>query len=440
MDIRKQLKDMDVNILNKCRQIEELKLECSRSERGSSRLSDTISVSRDSVQTRRNNNVLIFDEKEYCYDMIRENLKDDNSNYVIVDFDGVYYQDTAEDFRARGYAVKTINLMDTAGSDGYNPFAYIKNEVDVDIIVSCIIDNTNSAYYLKCSDNERVLVKNLEQTFLKILISCYMKYGTSKTLTAAVNLLASEEREEKLSKLFSGQFAQGPKEMECKRFQIFKQNAGERYSDIIQSCYERIAIFKDERLIALTKVESLNLEHLYLAKEVLYIVIPSQLRQVELFTSMILSQICYTLCNESRKNNNDRMVMLFFNYMADAGEVINLERMLPEFHRYNVGSMLHVNNFSRFGQVYDKWSEILGNCDVIVYYGVYDEPTQTYVLENADSTIVRKSKLLGKEVYKISALKQGELKGIAVDECVIIVKGIGTFLSQRCGAALPGES
>lgn len=437
MGIREQLKDLDVNISNKCRQIEELKLECSRSERGTSVLSNTLSVSRDYAQTRRNNNVLVFDEKENNYDMVLDNLKDDNSNYVIVDFDGIYFKDTAEDFLARGYAVKSINLMKPEESDGYNPFAYIRSEVDVDVIVQCIIDNTNSNYYLKTQGQERIVVKNLEQSFLRIVISCYMKYGTSKTLTAAVNLLASEDREEKLTKLFSGQFPQGPNEMECKRFYIFKQDAGEQYSDIVQSCYERIQLFKDERLTTLTKTASLNFQHLYLAKEVLYIIIPSALRQVELFTSMILSQICYTLCNESRKNNKDRTVMVYFNYLADVGAVVNLERMLPQFQQYNVGSMLHVNNFARVGQIYGNWKELFDNCDVIVYFGAYDEPTQRYVLDNADSVMIRKIKMMGKEMYKTAVLKPDELKGIDANDCIVAVKGVGTFLSTRCGAVLP---
>ncbi len=436
MGIREQLKDLDVNISNKCRQLEELKLECSRSERGSSVLSNTLSVSRDYAQTRRNNNVLVFDDKENNYDMVLDNLKDDGSNYIIVDFDGVYFKDTADDFLARGYAVKSINLMKPEVSDGYNPFAYIRNEVDVEVIVQCIMDNTNSGYYLRTPGKERVVVKNLEQSFLRILISCYMKYGTSKTLTAAVNLLASEDREEKLGKLFSGQFPQGPNEMECKRFQIFKQDAGEQYPDILQSCYERIQFFKDERVMALTKTEPLNFQHLYLAKEVLYIVIPSALRQVELFTSIILSQICYTLCNESRKNNKDRMVMVYFNYLADIGAVVNLERMLPQFHQYNVGSMLHVNNFARIGQMYSSFKELFDNCDAIVYFGAYDEPTQRYVLENADSVMIRKMKMMGKEMYKTAALKLDELKKIEANECVVVVKGVGTFLSTRCGATL----
>lgn len=434
MGLREQLKDFDVDISNKCRQIEELRLECSRSERGSSVLSNTLSVSRDSAQTRRNNNILLFDEKEYYYDMVLENLKDDSSNYVIVDFDGIYLKETAADFQARGYAVKTINLMNAQESDGYNPFAYIRSEADIDVIVQCILGNTNSGFYLKTPDAEKAAVRNMEQTFLKILIFCYRKYGTSKTLTAVVNLLAGESREEKLDKLFSGQFPQGPKEMECKRFQIFKEDAGERYSDIIQSCYERIVFFKDERLMTLTKKESLKFEHLYLAKEVLYIVIPSALRQVEMFTSLILSQVCRTLCNEARKNNNDRMVMLYFNFLADVGAVIDLERMLPEFHLYNVGSMIHVNNFVRVGQIYENWEELFQNCDVIVYFPSYDEPTQRYVLERADTNIIRKMKVMGKEMYRVSALKMDEIKSMDASACIIVVKGSGTFLSVRCGA------
>ncbi|MDE6433656.1 MAG: type IV secretory system conjugative DNA transfer family protein [Lachnospiraceae bacterium] len=434
MGIREQLKDLDVDISNKCRQIDELKLECSRSERGASVLSNTLSVSRDYIQTRRNNNILVFDEKKNNYDMVLENLKDDASNYIIVDFDGVCFKDTAEDFVARGYTVKSINLMNPEVSDGYNPFAYIRNEEDVNVVAKCIIDNTNSNDSLKVMGEEPVAVKDLERKFFKILISCYMKYGTSKTLTAVVNLLANEDREEKLDKLFSGQFPQGPNEEECRRFQDFKQEAGERYLDIVQSCYERIQFFKDERLIALTKAESLNFQHLYLGKEVLYIVVSSALNYAQLFISMILSQICYTLCDESRKNNKDRMVMIYFDILADVGSVVNLEYLLPQFCQYNVGSMLLVNNFSQIGQVYDKWKELLDSCDVIVYFGAYDELTQGYVLENADSVMIRKTKVMGKEMYKTAALKPEELKRVELNECIVVVKGVATFLSIRCGA------
>lgn len=419
---------------SKCRQLEELRTECSASEMGVSVITANLSVSRDYLKTKRNNNILIFDEREDFYKIELENLKDDKSNYVIVDFDGEYYDRTSENFRARGFDVKSINLIDVEKSDGYNPFAYIQNEVDVDVIVRCIMDNTKSKYALQASEQDKMAIKSLEQTFLKILISCYMKYGTSKTLTATANLLRSEKREQTLEKLFSGDYPQGPNEMECKRFQIFKQDAGERYASILDSCNERITFFKDERLMTLTKKESISFRHLYQAKQVLYIIIPSALREVELFTSLLLSQITYTLCEEKRKHNNDRMVMLYLNYFADAGAISRFERLLPDIQQYNVGCMIHVNNLPRVAEVYPKWIELFESCDTILYLGSRDAGVKDYFYSHADSNIIRKRKILGKDMYRTSAFKKEEIDTLEEKECICIVRGEGTFLLSKIDA------
>ncbi|MDO5155243.1 MAG: type IV secretory system conjugative DNA transfer family protein [Eubacteriales bacterium] len=433
MGIIDHFKGMDMDFSSKCRQVDELKMECARSNRGTTAFSSLLSMSRDFDQTRRNNNMLVFDEKESNFDLVLDNLKDDNCNYVVVDFDGAYYQEMANDFAMRGFAVKKINLMDVENSDGYNPFSYTQDEIDVDILVQCIVANTNSSYYMRASIGERIIINNLEKTFLKILISCYMKYGTSKTMNAAVNLLSGEDREVKLDRLFSGMFPQGPNEMECNRYKVFKQEAGDRFSDIVSSCADRIEIFKEDRMIALAKKEPLQFEHLYLGKQVLFIMIPSNMRQAELLTSVILSQICNMLCNESRRNNKDRTVMMYFNYFADLGMVVDLERLISQFPHFNLGCMLHVNSFAKLGQIYKDWEVILEACDSMVYLGLNDDPTHQYVLEHADSVMIRKKRMMGKEMYVSAQLKIDEIRDMDANDCIAVVKGIGTFLTPRCG-------
>lgn len=428
-----QFKGFDIDFSNKCRQIDDLKMECGRSQRGTTALSSILSMSRDYEQTRRNNNILVFDDKEANFELVLDNLKDDNSNYIVMDYDGEYYKESAKDMELRGYVVKRINLMNPEESEGYNPFAYIQDEMDINILVECIVDNTNSSYYLRSSVGERVIVRNLEITFLKILLSCYFKYGTSKTMTAAVNLLSSEDRYVKLEKLFSGQFAQGPGEAECRRFQMFKNEAGDRYEDIVASCADRIDIFKEERLIALTKKESLPFEHLYLGKEILYIIIPSNMRQAELLSAVIMMQICQKLCNESRRNNKDRMVNIYMNYFADMGVVPGMERLISEFQFFNIGCMVHVNNFAKISQLYDGWKDMIDSCDNIIYLGMNDDPTQQYVMEHSDENIVRKKRVMGKEMLLAAPLKTEDIKQMDKDDCIAIVKGIGTFLTPRCG-------
>lgn len=434
MDFRKQIKDIDVDVSTRCRQLDEIRTECSASEMGVSVLSATMSVSRDYRKTRRNNNILIFDDREDFYKIEMNNLKDDKSNYIIVDFDGEYYNKTAADFRQRGYVVKNINLVDPPLSDGYNPFAYIQNEVDVDVIVGCIMGNTRSKYSMSLSGSDKELVDALERSFLRVLLSAYMKYGTSKTLTAVANMLRNENREAKLDKLFSGDFPQGPTDVECRRYKMIKRDAGIRFYSILQSCSERISFFKDERLTTLTKKQSISFEHLYQAKQVLYIVIPSTLKEVELFTSLILSQITYILCNESRKNNNDRMVMLYLNYFADAGAISNFDRLLPVIQQYNIGCMLHVNNLARVAQVYSKWESLFSSCDTILYLCSNDSDIHKYVFEHSDPTLIRKKKILGKEVYTNSQFKMEEIKNLGARDSICVVKGIGTFLLPKIDA------
>ncbi|MGN0437115.1 MAG: type IV secretory system conjugative DNA transfer family protein [Lachnospiraceae bacterium] len=434
MDFRKQIKDFNVDYSARCRQLEELRTECSASEMGVSVLSADLSVSRDYLKTRRNNNILIFDEKEDFYKIELENLKDDKSNYIIVDFDGVYYDKTSHDFQSRGFSVKSINLIDVNKSDGYNPFAYIQNEVDVDVIVRCIMDNTRSRYSLLANDQDKMAVRNLEQTFFKIIISCYMKYGTSKTMSALANLLRSEKREQTLEKLFSGEYPQGPNEMECKRFQIFKQDAGLRYISILDSCRDRVAFFKDESIVSLSKKESILFAHLYNAKQVLYIIIPSELREVELFTSLLLSQITYTLCDEKRKANKDRMVMLYLNYFADAGAISRFERLLPDIQQYNIGCMIHVNNLPRVAEVYSKWLELFESCDTILYLGSRDANVKDYFYSHAGDSIIKKKKVMGKDMYRTAAFKKEEIDALDEKECFCVVRGEGTFLLPKIDA------
>ena len=41
-----------------------------------------------------------------------------------------------------GYSVKVLNLIDMEKSDGYNPFAYVRNETDIDKLITNFMKNT----------------------------------------------------------------------------------------------------------------------------------------------------------------------------------------------------------------------------------------------------------------------------------------------------------
>ena len=60
-------------------------------------------------------------------------------SYIFTDPKGELYDSTAGYLKKNGYDIKVLNLVNPANSDGYNPLAHIKSELDVDVIANTIV-------------------------------------------------------------------------------------------------------------------------------------------------------------------------------------------------------------------------------------------------------------------------------------------------------------
>lgn len=429
MDIKKQIKDIDVNVSAKNRLFEELQEEIAYSDKGITVLAQDISISRDMERSKRNNNLLVLDDRGNRKDVLIENLKQNNTSYVVVDFDGELYNATEDYFEKTDYQRKLINLFEIEQGDNYNPFYYIRNEVDVDMMIKCIMNNTTSDYYLKTPGSERLVVKNQEQSFLKILISCYMKYGTTKSFTVAYNLLKSSDRVSKLDRLFSGQFIQGPDPMECKRYAIYKQDVGEQFEEILSSCAQRLELFKEEDMIQLSQGDTLNLESMKDKKSVLFIAVPSSMKHKEVFLSMILTQVLYS--NASKIQPGQQNLMFVMNHFGEIGKLAHLAKSMDEYKQQGIGFIFCIEQISQIKNRYKKWEDIINHCDTILYLGVKDDTLREYLIQRTDANVIRKKKILGKDVFVTAALKPEEVKMIDEKECICVISGNATYLSSR---------
>ena len=66
-------------------------------------------------------------------------------SYVFTDPKGELYDDTAGYLQRNGYEIKALNLVNPTCSDGYNPLAHIKSDLDVDVIANTIIKGQSKA-------------------------------------------------------------------------------------------------------------------------------------------------------------------------------------------------------------------------------------------------------------------------------------------------------
>ena len=107
-------------------------------------LTQDIFLNMDSRQTRRNNNILVVGGSGAGKSrfMVKPNILQANCNFVITDPAGELLETTGKFLEGEGYEVKVFNLVEMNKSDRYNPFAYIRDDVGVLMMINCLIKNT----------------------------------------------------------------------------------------------------------------------------------------------------------------------------------------------------------------------------------------------------------------------------------------------------------
>ena len=108
-------------------------------------LSQNISLSLDDRKTRRNNNVLVYGPAGTGKSrfLMKPNILQNNCSFLVCDPSGELFRDTYKELKEAGYKIKVFNLVNMRYSNYYNPFAYIRDDAGIGVLVDTLIDNTN---------------------------------------------------------------------------------------------------------------------------------------------------------------------------------------------------------------------------------------------------------------------------------------------------------
>ena len=82
------------------------------------------------------------------FNFVKPNIMQMNSSYIITDPKGLLVHEVGKMLADNGYNVKVFDLVHLSNSDQFNPFHYMKSELDIDRVTEAIIDGT------KKSDNQ----------------------------------------------------------------------------------------------------------------------------------------------------------------------------------------------------------------------------------------------------------------------------------------------
>ena len=277
-------------------------------------LTQNVQMGMDSRRHRRNLNVLVVGGsgagKTRFY--AKPNVMQANTSYLITDPKGELARAVAPLLIDQGYDVQIFDLIDTARSDLYNPFRYLRDDKDAIKLINNLIKNTtpkgaqqNDPFWEKSEialDTALILylmheAPEEEQNFETVM---YMiENGGARE--------DDDDYQSPLDMLFEALEDEEPDHIAVKQYKIFKQAAGKTAKSILISAAVRLAAFNLPEIARITNEDTLDLGSLGERKRAIFACIPDNDTSFNYIVGMLYTQAFQSMYYAADKLHKGRL-------------------------------------------------------------------------------------------------------------------------------------
>ena len=244
-------------------------------------LTQNVAIGLDGRKHMRNLNVLVCggsgSGKTRFY--AKPNILNANTSFVVLDPKGELIRDTGNLLKAKGYDIKVIDLINMERSHCYNPFMYLKNDNDIQRLVTNLFKNTTP----KNSQTQDPFWDQAAQMLLLALI-CYLHYeapAEEQNFSMVLDMIrAGEVMEENdqyqspLDVLFDRLEMRDPEHLALKYYRSYRSGSGKTLKSIQITLMSRLEKFNLESLAGITQYDELELDKVGERKTAIFAVIP----------------------------------------------------------------------------------------------------------------------------------------------------------------------
>ena len=321
----------------------------------------------------------------------KPNLCQANTSFTVLDPKGELLRSTGHLLRQKGYEVRVLDLLNMEKSHCYNPFVYLRDDNDVQRLVTNLFKSTTP----KGSQSNDPFWDTAASMLLLALIF-YLKYEAppdEQNFPMVMEMLrAADVREDcdeytsPLDELFERLEMREPDHIAVKYYKDYHSGSAKTLKSIQITLAARLEKFNLSSLAALTATDELDLPSLGEKKVALFALIPDNDTSFNFLVSILYTQLFQQLFYlADHKYGGSLLVPVHFlmDEFSNVSLPEDFSKILAVMRSRNVYVSIILQNVAALKALFEKeWESILGNCDEFLYLGGNETSTHKLISES----------------------------------------------------------
>lgn len=325
------------------------------------------------------------------FNLAKPNLMQANTSFTVLDPKGELVRDTGYLLEQKGYEVRVLDLLNMEKSFCYNPFVYLRDDNDVQRLVTNLFKSTTP----KGSQSNDPFWDTAASMLLLALVF-YLKYEApedEQNFPMVMEMLrAAEVREDDdcyqspLDELFERLEMKNPDHIAVKYYKDYHSGSAKTLKSIQITLAARLEKFNLSSLAALTATDELDLPSLGEKKVALFALIPDNDTSFNFLVSILYTQIfqqLFWLADHKYGGSLPVPVHFLMDEFANVSLPDDFDKILATMRSRNVSVTIILQNIAQLKALFEKqWESILGNCDEMLYLGGNETSTHKLISES----------------------------------------------------------
>lgn len=321
----------------------------------------------------------------------KPNLCQANTSFTVLDPKGELLRSTGHLLWQKGYEVRVLDLLNMEKSYCYNPFVYLRDDNDVQRLVTNLFKSTTP----KGSQSNDPFWDTAASMLLLALIF-YLKYEAppdEQNFPMVMEMLrAADVREDcdeytsPLDELFERLEMREPDHIAVKYYKDYHSGSAKTLKSIQITLAARLEKFNLSSLAALTATDELDLPSLGEKKVALFALIPDNDTSFNFLVSILYTQLfqqLFYLADHKYGGSLPVPVHFLMDEFSNVSLPEDFSKILAVMRSRNVYVSIILQNVAALKALFEKeWESILGNCDEFLYLGGNETSTHKLISES----------------------------------------------------------